>query len=188
MSKDHWKDGQALTTPMTSSRRGFILGTAAAGLGAGFAIASGPVQGQAIKTDFDGIACDEVMVASDGTDIPAYIAKPAGTGTKFPTILVISEIFGVHEYIADTCRRLAKLGYLAMAPDLFTRAGDPNEFGTIAEIMTNVGDEDAGPASHRRPEVMSCMGFRARRRRHARRYHRILLGRPNHLACLRAYR
>ena len=138
MSKDHWKDGKALTTPMTSSRRGFILGTAAAGLGAGFAIASGPVQGQAIKTDFDGISCEEVMVASDGTDIPAYVAKPAGTGTKFPTILVISEIFGVHEYIADTCRRLAKLGYLAIAPDLFTRAGDPNEFGTIAEIMTNV--------------------------------------------------
>jgi len=138
VSKDLCKDAEALAAPVISSRRGFILGAAAAGLGTGFAIASGPVQGQAIKTDFDGITCEEVMVASDGTDIPAYVAKPAGAGTTFPTILVISEIFGVHEYIADTCRRLAKLGYLAIAPDLFTRAGDPNEFGTIAEIMTNV--------------------------------------------------
>ena len=138
MSKDLCKDAEALTSPAVSSRRGFILGTAAAGLGAGFAIASNPVLAQAIKTDFEGIACEEVMIASDGTDIPAYVAKPAVTGTRLSTILVISEIFGVHEYIADTCRRLAKLGYLAIAPDLFTRAGDPNEFGTIAEIMTSI--------------------------------------------------
>ena len=157
MSKDLYKDGQSLATPAITSRRGFIVGTAAAGLGAGFAIASGPVQGQAIKTDFNGIVGEEVTVASDGTDIPAYVAKPAGPGTKFPTILVISEIFGVHEYIADTCRRLAKLGYLAIAPDLFTRAGDPGEFGTIAEIMTHVVSKT--PDRQVIADLKSCLGW-----------------------------
>ena len=157
MSKDLCKDAEALAPPVITTRRGFILGTAAAGLGAGIAIASGPVQGQAIKTDFDGIICEEVAVASDGTDIPAYVAKPAGTGTKLPTILVISEIFGVHEYIADTCRRLAKLGYLAIAPDLFTRAGDPNECGTIAEVMTNVVTKT--PDRQVTSDLKSCLAW-----------------------------
>ena len=138
MSTDLCKDAEALTAPVVSSRRGFILGTAAAGLGAGFAIASGPAQGQAIKTDFEGIDASEVAIAATDINIPAYVAKPAGSGAKHPIILVISEIFGVHEYIADTCRRLAKLGYLAIAPDLFTRAGDPTELGTIAEIMSGI--------------------------------------------------
>ena len=138
MNNDLLTDGQALAAPRASSRRGFILGSAAAGLGAGFAIASGPVRGQAIKTDFEGITSDEIRVAADGTDIPAYVARPAKPAAKLSTILVISEIFGVHEYIADVCRRLAKLGYLAIAPDLFVRAGDPTEFGTIAEIQSNI--------------------------------------------------
>lgn len=138
MKKDLWTDGQSLIAPRTSSRRGFLLGSAAAGLGAGFAVASGPVRGQAIKTDFEGIAYDEIRIASGGSDIPAYVARPAKATAKLSTILVISEIFGVHEYIADVCRRLAKLGYLAIAPDLFVRAGDPTEFGTIAEIQSNI--------------------------------------------------
>ena len=157
MNKDLRKDGEALTAPVIGSRRGFIIGSAAAGLGAGFAIAAGPVQGQAIKTDFEGLACDEIMVASGGTDIPAYVAKPAGAGKPLPTILVISEIFGVHEYIADTCRRLAKLGYLAIAPDLFARAGDPNEFGTLAEIMTNIVQKT--PDRQVIADLESCLGW-----------------------------
>lgn len=138
MNKDLLNDGRALAAPVASSRRGFILGSAVAGLGTGFAIASGPVHAQAIKTDFAGIDASEITIASSGASIPAYVAKPAATSAQLPTILVVSEIFGVHEYIADTCRRLAKLGYLAIAPDLFTRAGDPTEFGTIAEILSNI--------------------------------------------------
>ncbi|MCC7226400.1 MAG: dienelactone hydrolase family protein [Burkholderiaceae bacterium] len=138
MKNDLWTDGQALITSRASSRRGFILGSAAAGLGAGFAVASGPVLGQAIKTDLEGIAHDEIRIASGGSDIPAYVARPAKATAKLSTILVISEIFGVHEHIADVCRRLAKLGYLAIAPNLFARAGDPTAFGTIAEIQSNI--------------------------------------------------
>ncbi|MGA0525251.1 dienelactone hydrolase family protein, partial [Escherichia coli] len=69
--------------------------------------------------------------------VPAYRAQPEGK-TGLPVMIVVSEIFGVHEYIADVCRRFAKLGYLAIAPDLFVRQGDPQSYGTIQELQANV--------------------------------------------------
>jgi carboxymethylenebutenolidase len=92
---------------------------------------------QAIKTDFAGLTAGEVTIASGGFNMPAYRAQPEGK-TNLPVILVVSEIFGVHEHIADICRRFAKLGYLAIAPELFARQGDPSSFGTIQELQSKL--------------------------------------------------
>ena len=101
-------------------RRSFLVTS----LGAGFALAVQPVMAQtAIKTDATGLLAGEVKVPVKDGEMAAYRAMPAGA-TKPPVILVVSEIFGVHEYIKDTCRRLAKLGYCAIAPELFARQGD----------------------------------------------------------------
>ena len=100
-------------------RRTFIKAT----FGTGFAAAVLPVSAQTIHTDSDGLEAGAIGVrASDGTLVPAYRAQPKGK-TKLPVIIVIHEAFGVHEHIADVCRRFAKLGYLAIAPNLYTRAG-----------------------------------------------------------------
>lgn len=103
-------------------------------LGSAFAAAALPVTAQAIKTDFAGLTAGEVTVTSGDFKMPVYRAMPEGK-TNLPVVLVISEIFGVHEYIADVCRRFAKQGYLAIAPELFARQGDPNSFGTIQELQ-----------------------------------------------------
>ena len=96
-----------------------------AALGMGYAAAAGPAQAQtAISTPADGLDAGEVAYEVEGFKVPAYRAAPAGR-TGLPVVLVIQEIFGVHEYIADTCRRLAKAGYLAIAPALYARQGDP---------------------------------------------------------------
>ncbi len=116
------------------SRRGFVR----TALGVGFAAAAAPVVAQtAIHTSADGLLAGEVMVESAGVKMPVYRAQPKGK-TDLPVVLVVSEIFGVHEYIADVARRLAHQGYLALAPDLFVRQGDPMAYGTIAEVMQNV--------------------------------------------------
>ncbi|MBR9971781.1 dienelactone hydrolase family protein [Magnetospirillum sulfuroxidans] len=107
------------------SRRNFI-GTALAATG--FAMAAGPVHAEAITTDAMGLSVGPVMIG----ELPAYVARPAQAGA-LPTVLVVQEIFGVHEHIRDVCRRLAKLGYLAIAPELYVRQGDPS---TIADIPT----------------------------------------------------
>jgi carboxymethylenebutenolidase len=70
--------------------------------------------------------------------MPAYVSRPEKAKGNLPIVIVVSEIFGVHEYIADVTRRFAKLGYLAIAPEFFTRAGDPNAYGTVAEIQSNI--------------------------------------------------
>lgn len=100
-------------------------------LGAGFALAVQPVSAATVTTPADGLTAGEVKVPSLGVEIPAYRAMPA-SGGPFPVMLVIQEIFGVHEYIKDVCRRFAKLGYYAIAPDLFARQGD----ATKADIPT----------------------------------------------------
>ncbi|GJE73481.1 dienelactone hydrolase family protein [Methylorubrum suomiense] len=100
-------------------------------LGAGFALAVQPVSAATVTTPTDGLTAGEVKVPSLGVEIPAYRAMPA-SGGPFPVMLVIQEIFGVHEYIKDVCRRFAKLGYYAIAPDLFARQGD----ATKADIPT----------------------------------------------------
>ncbi|AIY39959.1 Dienelactone hydrolase family [Collimonas arenae] len=115
-------------------RRVFLKTT----LGAGFAAAVLPVSAQTIiKTDTVGLTAGSLEVQENGLSVPAYRAQPEGK-TNLPVVLVISEIFGVHEHIADIARRFAKLGYLAIAPDLFKRQGDPMAFASIAELQDKV--------------------------------------------------
>lgn len=120
------------------SRRTALRAALGAGLGVGYACAAGPVMAQtAIKTPVDGLTAGEVSIDVKGFKLPAYRAMPAGK-QNLPVVLVISEIFGVHEYIADTCRRLARAGYLAIAPDLFVRQGDPMAYAEMAKLMSEV--------------------------------------------------
>lgn len=115
-------------------RRTFLKTT----LGTGFAAAVLPVCAQTmIKTDTVGLTAGALEIQINGLSVPIYRAQPEGK-TNLPVVLVISEIFGVHEHIADIARRFAKLGYLAIAPDLFKRQGDPAAFATIPELYTNV--------------------------------------------------
>ena len=109
-----------------------------AALGVGYAAATLPIAAQtAIKTSDEGLKAGPIKYAVNGFDVPAYAAAPAGK-TGLPVILVIQEIFGVHEYIADTARRLAHAGYLAIAPELYARQGDPGSYGEMARLMSEV--------------------------------------------------
>uniref|UniRef100_UPI0025E9D9D5 dienelactone hydrolase family protein n=1 Tax=uncultured Pseudacidovorax sp. TaxID=679313 RepID=UPI0025E9D9D5 len=109
-----------------------------AALGVGYAAATLPIAAQtAIRTPADGLRAGPVKFTVAGFDVPAYAAAPEGR-TGLPVILVVQEIFGVHEYIADTCRRFAKLGYLAIAPELFARQGDPRGYTDIPKLMADV--------------------------------------------------
>jgi carboxymethylenebutenolidase len=109
-----------------------------AALGVGYAAAAAPLMAQtAIRTSSDGLAAGEVTYEVDGFKVPAYRAAPAGR-TGLPVVLVIQEIFGVHEYIADTARRFARAGYLAIAPELYARQGDPTSYGEMAKLMSEV--------------------------------------------------
>ena len=115
-------------------RRGFLK----VALGTGFAVAALPVVAQnVIKTDGAGLISGTIMVKIDGQDVPVYASQPEGK-TGLPVILVISEIFGVHEHIADMARRFAKQGYLALAPDLFVRQGDATKAPSMPELMKNI--------------------------------------------------
>jgi carboxymethylenebutenolidase len=122
------------------SRRDFIKTSAigATAIGVGFVAASEPVMAAAIQTDFNGLKAGEQMIPVGSFQMPAYVSRPEKAKGSLPIIIVVSEIFGVHEYIADVTRRFAKLGYLAIAPEFFTRAGDPNTYGTTAEIQKNI--------------------------------------------------
>jgi carboxymethylenebutenolidase len=91
----------------------------------------------AISTDSDGLLTGEIKVAAAGGEMPAWRAQPA-KGSNFPVVLVVQEIFGVHEYIKDVCRRLAKLGYLAIAPELYARQGDPRKIANVPEILNTI--------------------------------------------------
>lgn len=109
---------------------------------AGYAAYSLSAQAEPIHTDEQGLVCETVMVPASDREIPAYVARPDAKG-KFPTVVVISEVFGIHEYIRDICRRLAKLGYVAMATDYFVRAGDPaplTDFDEIRRIVAAQSD------------------------------------------------
>ena len=109
-----------------------------AAIGLGYAAAAAPLMAQmAIAPPADGLAAGEVSFTVGGFQVPAYRAAPAGK-TGLPVVLVIQEIFGVHEYIADTCRRFAKAGYLAIAPELYARQGDPAMYGEMAKLMAEV--------------------------------------------------
>ncbi len=107
-------------------------------LGVGYAAAALPIMAQtAIKTSSEGLRTGEGVYDVAGFSVPFYYAAPEGK-TKLPVLLVVHEIFGVHEYIADTCRRFAKAGYLAIAPELFARQGDPGSYGEMAKLMREV--------------------------------------------------
>jgi carboxymethylenebutenolidase len=109
-----------------------------AALGAGYAAAALPIMAQtAIQTPATGLVSGEVSIDVNGFKMPAYRSAPAGK-TGLPVVLVISEIFGVHEYIADVTRRLAQAGYLAIAPSLFVRQGDASAYSEIAKLQAEV--------------------------------------------------
>ncbi|MBD1901322.1 dienelactone hydrolase family protein [Trichocoleus sp. DQ-A3] len=112
------------------TRRQFMV---TATLTTGFALAVQPISAKTIATDAKGLVAGAVKIPVKDGEIPAYRAMPAKRGT-FPIVLVIQEIFGVHEHIQDVCRRFAKLGYLAIAPQLFVRQGDVLKLSNVDEI------------------------------------------------------
>ncbi len=126
-----------LDTPSTNrgfSRRDFVR----ASVGSGFAAAVLPVTAQTvIKTDSVGLLTGEVMIGVGDFKLPAYRAAPLDRVNP-PVVLVVSEVFGVHEYIADVARRLAKQGCFAVAPELFVRQGDPGAYGEIGKLLSEV--------------------------------------------------
>ena len=115
------------------SRREFVM-TALAG---GFAAAVVPVSAQTITTDSKGLTVGEVKIKVADGEIPAYRAMPAN-GKNLPTVLVVQEIFGVHEHIKDVCRRLAQEGYMAIAPELYARQGDVSKLEELKDIIAVV--------------------------------------------------
>jgi carboxymethylenebutenolidase len=115
------------------SRRGFVMTS----LATGFALSVQPVSAETITTDTNGLDAGEVKVPVADGSIPAYRAMPA-QGGPFPTVLVIQEIWGVHEHIKDICRRLAKLGYYAIAPELYARQGNPATISDTQEIVQKI--------------------------------------------------
>ena len=122
-----------LTDKLDVNRREFVR----TAVGSGFAAAVLPVGAQTVKTDSSGLTVGEVTVMVGDFKMPAYRAAPAGKA-NLPVVLVISEIFGVHEHIADVARRFAKLGYLAIAPELFVRQGDAQSYGEISKLVSEV--------------------------------------------------
>lgn len=108
----------------------------------GYAVAALAKEAKPITTDSAGLVTAEVRyLAPDGFDLPAYVARPVGDG-PFPVVIVASEIFGVHDYIKDVCRRLAKAGYAAVAPAFFVRVEDPAPLSDMGRIMQIVGAAD----------------------------------------------
>jgi carboxymethylenebutenolidase len=113
------------------TRRIFVVTS----LTAGFALAVQPIQAQTtITTDTNGLTAGEVKIPVKDGEIPAYRAMPA-KGKNFPVVLVVQEIFGVHEHIKDICRRFAKQGYLAVAPEMYARQGDVSKLTNINDIL-----------------------------------------------------
>jgi carboxymethylenebutenolidase len=109
-----------------------------AALGVGYAASVLPIMAQtAIKTPTDGLTTGEITIDVKGFKMPAYRAAPAGK-SNLPVVLVLSEIFGVHEHIADVANRFARAGYLAIAPELFVRQGDAQSYGEMAKLMAEV--------------------------------------------------
>lgn len=125
--------------PGESTAQGATRRTALkAALGAGYAAAALPIAAQtAIATSADGLQAGPIKYTVNGFQVPAYAAAPSGK-TGLPVVLVIQEIFGVHEYIADVCRRFAKAGYLAIAPELYARQGDPRNYTEIPKLQSEL--------------------------------------------------
>lgn len=112
------------------NRRHVVAGGLAA---AGFALAVQPIGAATITTDASGIDAGDVKIKVGDENLPGYRAMPS-KGGPFPVVLVVQEIFGVHEHIRDVCRRLAKAGYYAIAPEMYFRQGDVSKLKTVDEI------------------------------------------------------
>jgi carboxymethylenebutenolidase len=156
------------------TRRNFMI---TSGLTAGFALAAQPISAQTIETSSAGLIAGAVKIPVADGEIPAYRAMPDRAKMQdqslLPTILVVQEIFGVHAYIQDVCRRFAQLGYLAIAPDLYARYGDPTKLDGIDEIrkvVSQVPDDEvmsdldaavawAVESSHSDPDQLGITGF-----------------------------
>jgi len=121
-----------LTKTAPFSRRGFM--TASAAVAAGYTLAAGPVRADVIKTDTDGLEVGDAKIKVADGEMPGYFAKPKGVSNP-PVVLVAMEIFGLHEYIKDVTRRLAKLGAFAVAPDYYFRKGDLTKVADIKELL-----------------------------------------------------
>ena len=135
------------------SRRDFVRAT----LGSGFAAAALPVTAQTmIKTDSAGLTVGEVTVKVGEFSLPVYRAMPAG-GKNLPVVLVVSEILGVHEHIADVARRFARQGYLALAPELFVRQGDPGSYGEIGKLISEVVNQARD--AQVKADLDACVGW-----------------------------
>lgn len=126
-----WRPEAAV--PGGLDRRTFFVTT----LASGFAMAAQPVLAQAITTDSRGLMAGEVKVPVADGFIPAYRAVPKKPG-RYPVVLVVQEIFGVHEHIKDMCRRYAKAGYYAIAPEMFARQGDVSKMSDVQQILSQV--------------------------------------------------
>lgn len=138
MNLDMVNDTQALVPGHTSDAGATRRTALKMAVGVGYAASVTPIMAQtAVKTSAEGLTAGEVSIEVNGFKMPAYRAAPAGK-TNLPVVLVLSEIFGVHEYIADTARRLARAGYLAIAPELFIRQGDAQSYGEMAKLMAEV--------------------------------------------------
>jgi carboxymethylenebutenolidase len=127
-------DLKSLLDSMGVGRRDFLVG---ASVVAGFALAVQPVSANTITTDTAGLKAGMDSVKAPGASVPVYMARPE-TGSAWPIILVVQEIFGVHEHIKDVCRRLAKQGYLAIAPELYVRQGNPATAPDIQTVMQTI--------------------------------------------------
>ncbi len=130
---DHDLSGRSLSAAPRPDRRAIVK----AGLSVGFCAAITPVFAQVITTSAEGLIAGGVKIAAGGVEIPAYRAMP-DRGGPFPTVLVVHEIFGVHEHIKDVCRRWAKLGYYAIAPELFARQGDAAAEKDMQKLMNEI--------------------------------------------------
>jgi carboxymethylenebutenolidase len=129
-------DIKSLNSGPVIKRRGFMLGSLSAGFAASVA-PTGALLAQTIATDTAGLDAAEIKIKTADGDVPGYYAKPAGK-SNCPTVLVVQEIFGVHEHIKDVCRRFAKAGFLAVAPEMFARQGDVSKMTNVAEIISTV--------------------------------------------------
>jgi carboxymethylenebutenolidase len=126
-------DVESLLPQVIRGRREFIVTK----LAAGFAMAVQPITAQTITTNTEGLTAGEVKIPVKDGQIPAYRAMPA-KGKNFPVAIVVQEIFGVHEHIKDICRRFAKAGYLAVAPEMYARQGDVSGMSNIQDIISKV--------------------------------------------------
>lgn len=146
----------SLVPELRLNRRGFIVTS----LGAGFALATQPIMAQtAIKTDAEGLTVGAIEVPTADGPLAAYRAMPAG-GKNLPTVLVVHEIFGVHEYIKDVCRRLAKAGYLAIAAEMYARHGDVSKMSNIRDILD--GPVAAASDAEHMSDLDACAAWAAK--------------------------